>query len=156
MKKQIMRAFVIFGLLLTLAAPQAIAAQGSRRIVVQIPFDFVAGQKQLPAGLYIISRIGSDAGKSLLIRSADGSSFVTVLTNDSGDAGSEHPQVSFKRYGDRHFLALVWNSGGQAARALQTSRLEKQLKSELARGKKMKGGAGEGVIATVTVRGRVR
>ncbi|MCA1635920.1 MAG: hypothetical protein LC802_20070 [Acidobacteria bacterium] len=146
-----MRTFVIFGLLLTLAASQTLAAQSRGRLVVQIPFDFVAGQERLPAGLYTISRISRDTGKALLIRSADGRASVTVLTN-SAEADGKEPQVSFKRYGDQYFLALI-SSGGEAARVVPTSRLEKQLKRDLARGKKSKGGAAAAVASIVTVKG---
>ena len=152
MKKQIMRAFVIFGLLLTLAASETLASQSRGRLVVQIPFDFVAGQERLPAGLYIISRISRDSGKALLIRSADGRASVTVLTN-SAEADGQDPQVSFKRYGDRYFLALVSTPGSEEARAVPASRLEKQLQRDLARDKKSKGGVAATVASTVTVKG---
>lgn len=149
MKKQIMRVFAILGLLLTLAASQTLASQGARRLVVNIPFEFVAGQERLPAGRYVISRVARDAGRALLIRSADGRTSVTVLTNAS-DAGGEQPQVSFKRYGEQYFLARVWTPGGDSARTLPASRLEKQLQRDLARGGKKNGGASN-VASTVTV-----
>lgn len=152
MKKQIMRAFAILGLLLTLAASETNASQSRGRLVVQIPFDFVAGQERLPAGLYIITRISRDSGKALLIRSADGRASVTVLTNPA-EADGQDPRVSFKRYGDQYFLALISTPGSAEARAVPASRLEKQLKRDLARGKKLKGGAAASVASTVTVRG---
>lgn len=151
MKKQIMRVFAISGLLLTLAASQTLASQGARRLVVDIPFEFVAGQERLPAGRYFISRVVRDSGKALLIRSADGRVSVTVLTNAS-EAGGEQPQVSFKRYGEQYFLAQVWTPGGDSARSLPASRLEKQLRRDLARGGKRKGGASK-VASTVTIGG---
>jgi hypothetical protein len=156
MKKQITRALATLGLLLTLAAAPtgALAAPGAQRLVVNVPFDFVAGGKVLPAGRYTITRVVRDSGRALLIRSADGRSSVTVLTNAS-EAGGETPQVSFNRYGARYFLARVWTPGVGAARALPASGLEKQLRRELAEGGKKRGGE-PGVAETVTVNGGLR
>jgi hypothetical protein len=155
MKKQIMRAFATFGLLLTLAATShTVAAQGARRLVVNVPFDFVAGRELLPAGRYTITRVGRESGRALLIRSEDGRKSVTVLTN-SAEAGGELPQVSFKRYGERYFLARVWTPGVEAARALPASSLERQLRRELAEGSQTKGGRAN-VAATVTINAGVR
>jgi hypothetical protein len=155
MKKQIMRAFAILGLLLTLAAAsQTASAQGARRLVVNVPFDFVAGRELLPAGRYTITRAGRDSGRALLIRGEDGRNSVTVLTN-AAEAGGELPQVSFKRYGERYFLARVWTPGVEAARALPASGLEKQLRRELAEARKAEGGESN-VAATVTINAGVR
>ncbi|HEU4597959.1 MAG TPA: hypothetical protein VFS10_22715 [Pyrinomonadaceae bacterium] len=155
MKKQIMRAFAICGLLLTLAATaQTASAQGTRRLVVNIPFDFTAGRELLPAGRYTIKRVAKDSARALLIRSEDGRASVTVLTN-TAERGGELPQVSFKRYGDRYFLASVSEPGVEAARALPASSLEKQLRRELAKGSKTKGDESN-VAATVTIKAGVR
>ncbi len=155
MKKQIMRAFVTLGLLLTLAATsQTAAAQGARRLVVNVPFDFTAGRELLPAGRYTITRVARDSGRALLIRGEDGRKSVTVLTNSS-EAGGGLPQVSFKRYGERYFLARVWTPGVEAARALPASSLERQLRRELAKARKTKGGEAN-VAETVTINAGVR
>jgi hypothetical protein len=156
MKKQIMRAFATLGLLLTLAAasPATPAAPGAQRLVVNVPFEFVAGGKVLPAGRYTITRVVRDSGGALLIRSADGRASVTVMTNAS-EAGGETPQVSFKRYGERYFLARVWTPGVEAARTLPASGLEKQLRRELAKGERKKGGESN-VAETVTINGGLR
>ncbi len=156
MKKQIMRAFAILGLLLTLAATSlnTFAAQSSQRLVVNVPFEFMAGSKLLPAGRYTITRAGRDSGRALFIRSEDGRASVTVLTN-TAEAGGELPQVSFKRYGERYFLNSVWTPGVEAARALPTSGIEKELRRELAKGSKTKGGDAT-VAETVTINGGLR
>ena len=141
MKKQITRALAITGLLLGLAVntPQTLAAQATGRLLFDVPFEFVAGGKTLPAGRYAVTRVTHDSERVLLIRREDGRASVTVQTIE-GEADGELPQVSFKRYGERHFLALVSAHGGESARALPASKLEKQLRRELAKGKKTKGG----------------
>jgi hypothetical protein len=155
MKKQIMRVFATLGLLLTLAATsQTAAAQGARRLVVNIPFDFTAGRELLPAGRYTITRVARGSGRALLIRGEDGRKSVTVLTNPA-EAGGGLPRVSFKRYGERYFLASVSEPGVEAARSLPASSLEKQLRRELAKGGKTKGGEAN-VGETVTINAGVR
>ena len=60
MKKQITRTLV--GLVMLLALVASASAQASRRVTIEVPFDFVAGQKHLPAGRYSVSRVqGSGA-----------------------------------------------------------------------------------------------
>jgi hypothetical protein len=156
MKKQITRAFAILGLLLGLAATssQTFAAQATGRLVFDVPFEFVAGDETLPAGRYIVTRVARDSARALLIRREDGRASVTVLTN-TAEAGGELPRVSFKRYGERYFLSLVSAPGGEAARSLPASSMEKQLRRELAKAKKTKGGAAN-VAETVTVSAGLR
>lgn len=158
MKKQITRALAIFGLLLGSAAGTSrtfAAAQAAGRLVFEVPFDFVAGGELLPSGRYTVTRVTRDSARALLIRRADGRASVTVLTNAGEAARGELPRVSFKRYGERYFLALVSAPGGGAARALPASGLEKQLRRGLAEGRKTKGG-GPGVAETVTVEAGAR
>lgn len=150
MKKQITRALAVLGLLLGLAVhtSQTFAAQATGRLVFVAPFEFVAGDKTLPAGRYVVTRVSDAYPKALRIRRADGRASVTVLTN-SAEAGGELPQVSFKRYGERYFLSLVSAPGGESARSLPASSLEKQLRREQARARKAKGG-GPTVAETVS------
>lgn len=156
MKKQITRAFAITGLLLSLAVntSQTFAAQATGRLAFDVPFEFVAGGKTLPAGRYAVTRVTRDSARVLLIRREDGRASVTVQTIE-GEADGELPQVTFKRYGERYFLSLVSARGGESARALPASSLEKQLRRELAKAKKTKGG-GANVAETVTVSAGVR
>lgn len=156
MKKQITRALAITALLLGPAAntSQTFAARATGRLVFDVPFEFVAGGKTLPAGRYAVTHVTHDAARVLLIRREDGRASVTVQTLQ-GEADGELPRVSFKRYGERYFLSLVSAHGGESARALPASSLEKQLRRELAKAKKTKGGEAN-VAETVTVSARVR
>lgn len=157
MKKQITRALAIIGLLLGLAAntSQTFAARAAGRLVFEVPFEFVAGGKTLPAGRYTVSRLAGDSARTLLIRRDDNRASVTVLTNAAGGAGGEVPRVSFKRYGERYFLSLVSAPGGEAARSLPASGVEKQLRRELAKSKKTKGGEAN-VAETVNISAELR
>jgi hypothetical protein len=128
MKKQISRA--LLGLAAALMLVVAVNAHGLHAFV-SVPFDFVAGNKQMPAGRYTVRRIKADAESALLIRSEDGRSIAVVLTN----AGEKNPRAAaftFRQLGDRYFLAEVSMPGTASARELPRTNAERRLERELA------------------------
>jgi hypothetical protein len=108
--------------LLALAAATA-RAQSASTLRVNVPFEFGAAEKTLPAGEYSV-RVVSDNG--LLLRSADGRTKVVVQAplareNKGHAAGA---RLVFRRYGDAYFLAQVWGSRGDSGRELYASNAE--------------------------------
>ena len=147
MKKQISRA--LLGLAAALALGVAANAQAAMdKVVIRVPFDFVAGEKRLPAGRYTVRPVKSDAGTTLLIRSEDGRASALVLTN-AGDPQPRAAALVFRQHGDRYFLAEVSVPGAASVRELPKSGAERRLERELA---EQKGGESK----TVTVVGRVQ
>lgn len=146
MKKQISR--TLLGLAAALALAVAANAQGLNAFVIRVPFDFVAGQKQMPAGRYTVRRVRSDAESVLLILSEDGRSNAVVLTN-TGDANPRAAALVFRQHGDRYFLAEVSMPGTASVRELPRTGAERRLERELA---EQKGGESK----TVTVAGSVQ
>lgn len=146
MKKQISRA--LLGLAATLMLAVAANAQVLRTTVLSVPFDFVAGEKQMPAGRYTVRRIKSDTESALLIRSVDGRSTAIVLTN-TGEANPRRASFGFRQRGDRYFLAAVSMPGTASVRVLPKTAAERRIERELAEQK-----AGES--KTVTVVGSVQ
>lgn len=133
MKKQISRA--LLGLVAALMLGVAADAQVLNAVVIRVPFNFVAGDKQMPAGRYTVKRIKSDAESALLIRSVDGRSAAVVLTN----TGEQNPRAAafiFRQLGDRYFLAEVSMPGAASARELPKASSERRLERELAEQKK--------------------
>jgi len=153
MKKQITSAFALFTIAIILGTAQLVSAQTSERVVVNIPFDFVVGSRQLPAGRYTVSRVTRDSAKALFIRSEDGRTTATVLTNTSGRK-ARRTELAFRQYGDSFFLAAVSLPGASGGRAVPESKRERNLRRELA----AKAGAGghDGAAQTVTVVGTVQ
>lgn len=129
MKKQISR--TLLGLAVTLVLAIAANAQILRTDLIRIPFDFVAGEKQMPAGRYTIRRIRSDAEATLLIRSEDGRSTAVVLTN-TGEANPRASALVFRQHGERYFLAEVLMPGTASVRELPKTGAERRLERELA------------------------
>jgi hypothetical protein len=148
MKKQITRALLGFAMLFVLAA--AAPAQTTRHISVRIPFNFVAGRKQLPAGDYTIRRVG-DSASALLIRSEDGRGEAIVITS-AGDASPEGARVVFRQHGERFFLASVSVPGAASVREVPESHAEKKFVRESGGQAK----AGEAAGKTVTVAGNIQ
>ena len=149
MKKQITRTLV--GLVILLALAVTAYAQEARRVRVEVPFDFVAGQKHLPAGRYSVSRVQRDGEKALMIRSEDGQHTAIVLTN-SADKTPARAELSFHRYGDRYFLASVSIPGTEDVREVRKSDGEKRLERELRAQSKN----GSDAVKTIAVVGSVQ
>jgi hypothetical protein len=150
MKKQITRTLV--GLVILLALAVTAYAQEARRVRVEVPFDFVAGQKHLPAGRYSVSRIQRDGEKALMIRSEEGQHTAIVLTN-TADETPTRAELSFRRYeGERYFLASVSIPGTEDVREVRKSDGEKRLERELRAQSKN----GSDAVKTIAVVGSVQ
>lgn len=133
MKKQISRA--LLGLAAALALAVAANAQILGAVSVNVPFDFVAGGKQLPAGRYTARRVRSDSESSLLIRSEDGRATAIVLTRQ-GEGDPARAAFVFRQHGESYFLAEVSMPGAASVRELPRTGAERRLERELAGQKK--------------------
>lgn len=165
MKKQLTRtpallarAIALCGLLAAPAAFTDASAQTARTIFVRVPFEFVAGDKRLPAGDYTFARAVRDSDRTLLIRGDDGRPVAAVHTNAARPRpSSANAELVFTRRGGQYFLALVSTPGGDTARALVKSRVERSVERELADAAAAKGNAEARAGAeTVTVVGAAR
>jgi len=85
-------------------------AQDSEGVVVKVPFEFVAGEKTMPAGTYSVGRISSDPHSGLVIRNYDKS--VLVLTILVEAASAQQAALSFDHVEDKYFLSKVETPGG--------------------------------------------
>jgi hypothetical protein len=82
-------------------------AQGSREIVVNLPFEFVAAGKTLPAGTYTVNRISEDNFRDLLLTNRDARVSVLVHPTEVESARADKPSVSFERVGETRFLTKI-------------------------------------------------
>ncbi len=148
MKKQISNA--LLGLLAAVVLAAGVRAQTVNAAVrINVPFDFVVGQKQMPAGKYTVRRVKSDAEQALVIQREDGRAAALVLTT-TGDAGPRSASLAFRQVGERYFLAAVSMPGTASVRELPKSGVERRLERELA------GQGKPGESKTVTVAGSVQ
>ena len=134
MKKQ---AYTVIALVI-LVGSMAVTAQaqtGSRaQLVANIPFDFSAGDKILPAGEYIVRQVNPSADRAVLqLRSKDGKTSAMVQMNSVIDRSKSDEVASliFNRYGKLYFFAAAWMPGNDGL-AASKSEAEKAAVKELA------------------------
>jgi len=85
-------------------------AQDASRVVVTVPFEFVAGGQTLPAGAYTLSRVYTTSERNLVIRSYDNGAFLLPIEFDNTPA--ERAKLGFTRVGDEFFLSRVETPAG--------------------------------------------
>ena len=117
--------------LMVLALPIAAAAQlgSSQKIAANVPFDFVAWNKVVPAGNCIVQR-PSMSGSTLAIQNAKaGMSTLALSREDRGKAATGVYELVFHKYGTRHFLAQVKIADGTIY-MVPESKLERELRAQ--------------------------
>jgi hypothetical protein len=121
------RAWVMAGVMALTAVASTQVAQAQEPLAVNIPFDFVAGNMQLPAGEYMV-KVSAPTHTLILISRKDSTASGFINTNA---AVSSEPQsqskLVFNRYGDRYFLSQVWTEGNSRGRQLLKSPREKEI-----------------------------
>ena len=133
MKRQFVRGTTMLLLFVALAFVTAVAsANAQRRSIADVPFEFVAGNKTLPADHYSITdgTMGREVVK-ISARKNDTSVFAMTVTL-SRKASDEQGKLVFHRYGNRYFLAEIWTGGDREGQKLLKSREEKSIENELA------------------------
>jgi hypothetical protein len=121
------RALVIAGMMALTAMANTRVAQAQEPLVVNIPFDFVAGTAQLPAGEYSV-KVSGPTQSVLLISRKDAAMSAFINTNPAvSSAPQTESKLIFNRYGDRYFLAQVWQEGNTQGRQLLKSSREKEV-----------------------------
>ena len=127
------------------SAPTALA-QNTPVAKAEIPFDFLAGQKVMPAGTYQITRsdnmlelreAGQKATEFLIVHSA----YTTHTPTGSS--------LVFDRRGDKYFLRQIWTAGHNDGLECPKTRIEKDVEKVVAQNKQ---DASPVVVALNTVR----
>jgi len=114
-------AFLGLGMLLAVSAAQA----QNVRVKADIPFDFVVGDREMPAGEYILEPTGS-LGQAIAIRS-DQSTDMALTSPCALSGPSKSTKIVFHALGGRYFLSQVWVEGYAQGRQFRTSKLEVRL-----------------------------
>ena len=125
MKTRVLLMTSLFALTM-IAAGQV--AQAQQVMLVDVPFQFIAGGSTLPAGEYAVSRSGSETGVLLLkdLNDPSASALIPTFTAQRPQPKSK-PTLVFHRYGDRYFLSQVWAGGEIRGRQLIRSAAEKEI-----------------------------
>ena len=121
------RALVMAAVMALTAMATTRVAQAQEVVVVNIPFDFSAGNKTLPAGEYSV-RVQFNDRRMLLLERKDSSAAMFILTNNVvANAPQSESKLIFNRYGDRYFLSQVWNEGDPSGWQLMKTAREKEI-----------------------------
>jgi hypothetical protein len=130
MKKRMLY-YIATAVLLLLCGTQMTNAQSMQRLLtVQIPFDFHAGGKLLPAGEYTIRRMPSTV-PVLVIEDAGRSVGVMVLASQFAPSEAQ-TVLTFNEYGAQRFLAEVRIGPTGFKYALTKSKAERRLARTMA------------------------
>jgi len=106
MKKQYLA--VLFTLICLLGLGLSAQAQEQDTVVINVPFEFVAGGKVLPAGKYTVNRVAPASGsRELEMRSYETRASVFVLPTVFDDVRSDKAQLNFEHLGDTYFLSAI-------------------------------------------------
>jgi hypothetical protein len=99
-------------------------AQSSTTIKTQVPFDFVANGKTMPAGECTIA-VDVNGRTLLSISSGEQHAYALPIADESPSARKKTALV-FHRYGNQYFLVAIEHEGGTGYQ-LRASRLEREL-----------------------------
>ena len=133
MRNKAYQTITLLGLFFVLAA--SAHAQSDDKVEVNVPFDFHAGETELPAGTHDITFI---APRVMKLSSTDGQINILLQVPQRADAQGGvggAARLVFRRYGQQYFLAEVW-TGADYGRGLYMSDSERNLIKELKRGKR--------------------
>jgi len=112
-------------LALVLAAGSA-TAQSSISLRADIPFEFTAAGKTMPAGEYSLRSLAPP--EIVAISATDGGAQALLLTQGAAsNTVSDQSKLLFRKYGDRYFLAEVWSAGSLSGQRLPVSKAEREL-----------------------------
>ena len=108
--------------------PTKAHAQIMGQFEVSVPFEFHVGNSKLPAGKYVIHTL-DDSGLTVMeISSADGSTSVLFdVRSVEADSVPARNELIFNKYGNRYFLAQLFDEGNRNGDEVVASRDEKKI-----------------------------
>ena len=115
---------ILFALLLAVSAAHA----QTPALQAAIPFNFVAGNRVLPAGNYVLGSKWVTAPNVISLRDLDEN--ITSFTGSNACYVTQAPKTSklvFQRIGNEYFLYQIWVAGENTGREFPMSKLEVQM-----------------------------
>jgi hypothetical protein len=115
---------------LSIIAALAASASFAETYNLNVPFDFVAWNKTMPAGTYLMDRAAGSAPGVLIMRSLDRKTTFVVMGSSATSEGNRQGKLVFHRYGNRYFLAEVWTRGSDGGHLLRVTPQERELRAQ--------------------------
>ncbi|MBI4877936.1 MAG: hypothetical protein HY822_25170 [Acidobacteria bacterium] len=94
-------------------------------VKTRVPFDFTVGSTQVPAGVYTVEPQGLP-GVLMLRDSAGHVAAMFQINRLTSASENPDPRLVFNKYGDRYFLARVWDASGTGSE-LRKTKTEREL-----------------------------
>src|SRR5467141_3085613 len=124
---QLLLSFIAFFFALTIY-PSKAHAQIIGDLEANIPFQFHAGNAKFPAGKYLIHVLDNTDLTVMEIRSADGSTSALFEVHDAeANSAPAKSELIFNKYGNRYFLAKLFDEGNPSGSEVPKSRYEKRI-----------------------------
>ena len=131
-RHQLLSLFIALAFALTIY-PSKAQAQIVGKIEANIPFQFHAGNTQLPAGKYVIYVLDDSDPSVMEIRSADGSTAALFQVQpEEANSTPDKSELIFNKYGNRYFLSKLFDEGNPSGSQVVESRYEKRVSQEAA------------------------
>jgi len=131
---QLMSLFIALVFAVTLY-PSKAQAQITGEMEANIPFQFHAGNVRLPAGRYFIRVLDNTDLTVMEISSADGStSALFEVQSTQASSSPSKSELIFDKYGNRYFLAKLFDEGNPSGSQVLESRYEKKIGQAAAEG----------------------
>jgi len=128
MKKYVWLPLILLAVFGLAATPTK--AQSAYGVRADVPFDFIVGDKTLPAGKITVSAASASNGGPLSIANFDkGQSTLRMSLLLMGPDSTEQGKLVFHKYGNQYFLAQVWIPGYKALE-LAKSKSERAIERE--------------------------
>jgi hypothetical protein len=126
-KHQLLALFIALIFALTMYPTRA-QAQIIGDLEVSVPFQFHAGSTKLPPGKYIIHMLDNSNLTVMEISSVDGSTSA-LFDVESAEANSAPAknELIFNKYGNRYFLAKLFDQENPSGSKVVESRYEKRI-----------------------------
>lgn len=130
MNKQVLWIPLILTAILTSAAVST-RAQAAYGVRADVPFDFVVGDKTIPAGRITANGISAASQGPLAITNlAEGKQALRTGRRVLGSARTNQGKLVFHKYGNRYFLAEICVPGNQTWQVIK-SKEERSLERDM-------------------------
>ncbi|HKO63208.1 MAG TPA: hypothetical protein VJV03_18745 [Pyrinomonadaceae bacterium] len=118
----------------TMAVFATAQAQTTQQSMADIPFDFHVGSERFAAGQYTVRCLNPSSDvKVLQLRSKDGKTTVSLLTNSVVGQKDKKSSLVFNRYGNQYYFAQAWLVSERVGMQALKSGQEKATAKEMAR-----------------------
>jgi hypothetical protein len=108
--------------------PNKAQAQIIDQLDVNVPFQFHAGNAKFPAGQYIIRFLDDSDQSYMEISSADGrTSALFEVRSTQANSRPAKSELIFNKYGNRYFLAKLFEEGSESGNEVVASRYEQRV-----------------------------